>query len=60
MSKKLVKIDSEAHQMLKTLSYRMDREMGEIASECIRDAYQQMIEGFKERENDPSTKRKKD
>ena len=57
MQKKLVKIDSEAHQMLKTLAYRMDREMGEIASECIRQDYQKMIDDFKEREDDGKKKR---
>ena len=52
MAKKLIKIDEEVHRMLKTLSYRLDREMGQIASECIREYYDEVIRTFQERERD--------
>ena len=50
--KKLLKIDEDAHQMLKTLSFRTGRDMGEIASDCIRKMYAEKIRQFQTRESD--------
>ncbi|PVZ69596.1 hypothetical protein DC094_09795 [Pelagibaculum spongiae] len=47
LMKKLVKIDADAHSMLKKLSFRTDRQMGEIVSELVRGAYNEMVEEFK-------------